>query len=75
LFGSRVGGWVLKSRPAVSMKKGAALSLVLAPGGTAMFCVTQACSARAWGTSDTADDNVAARTNNLFFIFIASRTR
>ena len=48
------------------MKKGAALSLVLAPGGTAMFWVTQAGCARAAGMSDTAEINAPARTaNNL----------
>src|SRR4051812_14941244 len=67
--GSRVGGLVLKSRPVVSMKKGAALSLVLAPGGTAMFCVTQVVWARAVGMSHTADINVPTRTANMLFIF------
>src|ERR1041384_4025732 len=38
---ARGGGWVLKSSPVVSMKNGAALSLVFAPGGTTMFCVMQ----------------------------------
>jgi hypothetical protein len=39
------------------MKKGAALSLVLAPGGTAMFWVTQGACARAAGMSETAEIN------------------
>src|SRR4051812_41769610 len=67
--GSRVGGLVLKSRPVVSMKKGAAFSLVLAPGGTAMFWVTQVVWARAVGRSHTADINVPTRTANMLFIF------
>ena len=53
------------------MKKGAALSLVLAPGGTAMFWVTQAVWARAVGMSHTADINVPARTANVLFIFFS----
>ena len=56
------------------MKKGAALSLVLAPGGTAMFWVTQAGCARAAGMSDTAEINAPARTANTLRIFF-SRNR
>jgi len=48
----------------VSIKKGAALSVVLAPGGTAMFWVTQGACAMAAGISDTADIIVPARTAN-----------
>src|SRR4051812_6091240 len=50
------------------MKNGAALSLVLAPGGTAMFWVTQAGWAKAGDTSHTAEIIVPARTANLLFI-------
>jgi hypothetical protein len=69
-----VGGLVLKSRPVVSMKKGAALSPVLAPAGTAMFWVTQAGWATTGGT--TVDINAAVRTApsdrqmySSFFVF------
>ena len=55
------------------MKKGAALSAVLALGGTAMFWVTQGACARAAGMSDTADINVPARTaNSLRIVFSRS---
>src|SRR6185295_3992449 len=73
--GSRVGGVVLKSRPVVSMKKDAALSLVLAPGGTTMFWVTQAGSARAAGMSDTAEINAPARADNMLLIFVSLNRR
>src|SRR3954463_4141720 len=56
------------------MKKGAALSLVLAPAGTAMFWVTHAVWARASGMSDAADINVPARTTKALFI-VFSRNR
>ena len=56
------------------MKKGAALSLVLAPGGTAMFWVTQGACARAAGMSETAEINAPARTaNNLRIVFSRRR--
>src|SRR4051794_20137527 len=64
-MGSRVGGAVLKSRPVVSMKNGAALSVVLALGGTAMFWVMQGACASAADMSDTADIIVPARTANM----------
>ena len=51
------------------MKKGAALSVVLASGGTAMFWVTQPGGGRSLGKgggmSDTADIIVPARTANV----------
>ena len=53
------------------MKNGAALSVVLAPGGTAMFWVTQAVCAKACGMSDTVDINVPARTTDPFFILVS----
>src|SRR4029453_5531056 len=56
------------------MKKGAALSLVLAPGGTAMFWVTQAGWARAAGMRETTEINAPAGTPNTLRIF-ASRNR
>src|SRR5262245_56345954 len=71
--GSRVGGAVLTSRSVVSMKKGAFLSLVLAPGGTAMFWVTQGVWARAGGLSQTAYINAPARTASVLFIFFSRR--
>ena len=53
---------------------GAALSLVLAPGGTAMFWVTQGACARAAGMSETAEINAPARTaNNLRIVFSRRR--
>src|SRR6185295_11551475 len=73
--GSRVGGVVLKSRPVVSMKKGAALSLVLAPGGTTMFWVTQAGCARAAGISDMAEINAPERAANMLLIFVSLNRR
>jgi hypothetical protein len=51
-------------------EKGAALSVVLAPGGMAMFWVTQAAWARAGGMSHAVDINAPARTTNMLFIFI-----
>ena len=51
------------------MKKGAALSLELAPAGTAMFWVTQAGCAIAAGTSQTAESKAPVRAANVFFIF------
>jgi hypothetical protein len=56
------------------MKKGAALSLVLALGGTTMFCVTQGVCARACGVSHTGDSNAPARTSHLFFFILVSRS-
>ena len=48
------------------MKNGAALSDVLALGGTAMFWVTQGACAMAAGMNDTADINAAdAATHSL----------
>jgi hypothetical protein len=52
------------------MKKGAALSLVLAPGGTAMFWVTQAGWAKA-GMSDTAEIDATARAASMLLIFVS----
>src|SRR3954469_16103442 len=57
------------------MKKGAALSLVLAPGGTTMFWVTQAGCARAAGISDTAEIIAAARAANMLLIFVSLNRR
>src|SRR5258708_34828472 len=70
-----MGGVVLKSRPEVSMKKGAVWFVELVPGGTVMFWVTQAGCAIAAGMShvadrSVADRNVPARTaNGLFMLF------
>src|SRR5262249_19723694 len=54
------------------MKKGAALSVVLALGGTAMFWVTQPGGTGVWAmasdASDTTDIIVPARTANLLFM-------
>src|SRR5262245_50423361 len=57
------------------MKKGAALSAVLAPGGMTMFWVTQAVWATAGGMSHTADINAPARTTNMPYIFISQSPR
>src|SRR5262245_8803812 len=57
------------------MKKGAALSVVLAPGGTAMFWVTQGCWARAAGMRHTADINAPVRTADIFFIVFSRKRR
>src|SRR5215471_11716634 len=56
------------------MKKGAALSLVLALGGTTKFWVTQgdAVCAMARGMSPKADINVPAMLAILFFILASS---
>src|SRR5882672_6666530 len=51
------------------MKKGADLSLELAPAGTAMFWVTQAGCAIAAGTTRTVDINAPVRAANMFLIF------
>src|SRR6476660_4836996 len=56
------------------MKKGAALSLVLAPGGTTMFWVTQAGWAAA-GMSDTEEMNAPARAANMLLIFVSLNRR
>src|SRR5262245_1425470 len=54
------------------MKKGAALSVVLALGGTAKFWVTQPGGTGVWAkaseASDTADITIPARTANLLFM-------
>jgi hypothetical protein len=52
------------------MKKGAALSLVLAPGGTTMFWVTQAGWARA-GMSNAAEIDATARAASMLLIFVS----
>src|SRR6185503_12828944 len=57
------------------MKKDAALSLVLAPGGTTMFWVTQAGWARAAGMSDTAEINAPERAANMLLIFVSLNRR
>src|SRR6185312_4516534 len=56
------------------MKKGAALSFVLAPGGTTMFWVTQAGWAAA-GMSDTAEINAPRRVANMLLIFVSLNQR
>ena len=57
------------------MKKGAALSLVLAPGGTAMFWVTQAGWARAAGMSGTTEINVPTRTADSLRMLVSRNWR
>ena len=58
----------MKSRPAVSMKNGPALSVVLAPGGTAMFWVTQAGWEKAIEVKETREISVPAKTDNELVI-------
>src|SRR5262245_60527748 len=65
LLGSRVGGLVLKSSPVGSMKNGTALSALLAPGGTAMFWVTQVGCAIAAGLSHASDSSDPATAPNV----------
>lgn len=50
------------------MKNDAALSVVLAPGGTAMFCVTQAGWAKASEAREATDISVPPRTDNEWVI-------
>src|SRR5437899_285016 len=50
------------------MKNGAVLSVVLAPGGTAMFWVTQAGCANAPEVKETTEISVPARTDNELII-------
>ena len=58
------------------MKKGAALSVVLALGGTAMFWVTQAVWASAVGMeASTADINAPARTADMLLMFFSRGRR
>ena len=53
------------------MKKGAALSLVLAPGGTPKFCVTQAGWASAIGAKMAAASNAAVAAANRLVMFLS----
>jgi hypothetical protein len=50
------------------MKKGAALSVVLAPDGTAMFWVTQAGCDMATDVKEAAEISVTARTGKILII-------
>ena len=50
------------------MKKGAALSVVFAPGGTTMFWVTQAGCEKAVEVKETIEISVPARTENELVI-------
>ncbi len=67
LAGSRVGGAVPRFMPDVSMRNGAAWSVVLAPGGTEAAPVTHACCARA-GAASTAQSTASIVTMAIFFI-------
>src|SRR6185295_19558787 len=57
------------------MKKGAALSLVLAPGGTTMFWVTQAGWAKAADMSDMTEIDAPARAASTLLIFVSPNWR
>src|SRR4029079_5530920 len=57
------------------MKKGAALSLVLAPGGTTMFWVTQAGWAKAADMSDMTEIDAPARAASMLLIFVSPNWR
>jgi hypothetical protein len=58
------------------MKKGAALSLVLALGGTAMFWVTQgSCASTDDDATHMADSNAPFKAANVLFIVFSPKRR